>query len=401
MSGRQKVYVIDPVRGDAGSSRNVAKDLPAYLRSATARENRSGAPGARAERASGVPAILSCMAGPFSILATSAGRRSRAWMAIALLGAGSATATAVLWTRIPWPEIGFPAAVAMIAAAAAAAVSCCLAWTRGIVLAGREEARRMRRSPGWLRSRAAAGLIGSVFPGMGLFVSGHHARAAAALWVVCLAGIAAVTLTKAGLLWDLNAFAGPYGVDAGFLERFLIAAAAVAAAGVVAWVVQALDGIRLAGPRRNDVPRGNAVSLALVAALALMAFTFDASVVAGALDAGAAAAAGKGMREIPFQLARAAAVLDPSRPAYACRVIEMGERCGKHDYAARTRRDLLQRLEPSIALLETAGMVAGVSGAAGGEGGVTNAADDRRIGAVPSLPAELALHGAGFAGMIP
>lgn len=401
MSGPQKVYVIDPVKAKSGASRPAAGDLPAYLQSSAGGETRRSAPSSRGGRASGVPLILSYMAGPLSILATAAGRGSRAWTAISLLGAGSAVATAWLWSRLPWHRAGFHAVVGAIALAAAAVSLCCAAWTRHIVSAGRREAPRIRRSPGWLRSSAAAGFLGTIVPGMGLFVTGHPARAAAAVWAAGLAGLAAAVVSKAGRLWDLNRVAGSFAVDPVILERILIVAAGVAVAGAVAWIVQILDGIRLAGDRPNPVPRGSVFSLALVAALVLMAATFDASVVAGALDRGAEATATRGMREIPFYLARTASALDPSRPAYACRAIKMGERYGKRDFVERERRELLLRLEPAVALLEEAGIVAAGSGAAAGDTGPALASAAWRNVTASRPPVEILLHGTGYTGMMP
>lgn len=392
MSGPQKVYVIDPARK---SSSPTGKEIPKYLQSSGGRGGGKGRGDAGGSKSSGVPLVMSYMTGPLSVLATSKGRSSRAWATVSVTGFLTAMAAAWMWSTVSWSGHDDAAGVAALILASAAALICCSAWARAVIVAWKHEAPTIRRSPDWMRSGPAAGLFGSVFPGMGLYVSGNPVRSTLALWTICIAGISAMILSRATWLWGLNSRAGALSMDPDTLERLFIAAAAMTVVGVIAWVVQALDGMRLAGlgSRKKAVPRGNVFSIALIASLVLMAITFEPSVIARALDRSASTAAEHGMKAIPFRLARAASALDPSKPAYTIRAIEMAERNGEHRYAEAAREDLMRRLEPSLKLLQEEGMIV-AAGRAGDSPGIEGGPD-------AVLPAEIMIYGWSFAGGLP
>ena len=367
MSGPTKVYVIDPVgrKGSANmssSSGNSGGELPEYLQSSGS-DGGSGQGASRSrvnEKQSGVSLILSYLTGPLSILATRRGRKSRFWAGLSILSVILSITVIWMWRGISyWSMQENPVGAVMLIATAVAAISGFSAWTRAVVLAGRYEGPRLRRSPNWIRSPYAAGLFGIICPGMGLFVAGHSKQAAVALWMACLTVVSMLVLFRAAWLWNFNAYAGVFAVRPDVLEYVLMGASAAVVTGGLAWVVQALNGVRLAGraSNRKTVSRRNWAAVALLLSMIVFSALSRPAVVAETLDRGAVAASSEGMRIIPLYLSRAAVRLDPSRPGYVIRTIGLYEFNGDQAAADAMRRDLIARLEPSVPLLEEAGMV--------------------------------------------
>ncbi len=367
MSGPNKVYVIDPmdpetrVNVTSPSSEN-GGELPDYLKPSSGGDQAGqGESRSRAnEKQSGVPLILSYLTGPFSILATRRGRRSRFWAGLSLFSVILSIVVIWMWRGLSyWSTRENPVGAVMVLLAVAAVISGFSAWTRAVVLAGRYEGPRIRRSPDWMRSSFAAGLFGIICPGMGLYVAGRSKRAASALWMACLTVISLLVLARAAWLWDFNIYAGAFAVRPDTLEYIFIFAGAAAVLGGLAWVVQALNGARLAGraANRKTVSRRNWAAVALLISMISFSILSKPAVVAEALDSGAAAARSEGMRIIPLYLSRAAVRLDPSQPRYVIRSIELYEEIGEKAKADAMRRELIARLEPSIGLLEEEGIV--------------------------------------------
>ncbi len=424
MNGRNKVYVIDPVDSKPDSKIGVdispslgedGKELPEYLRSSEddshgdsggghgndGQRNRSDDDSDRGtsrvrkkDRQSGVPLILSYIAGPCSILATARGRRSKVWAGLAASSVILSIAVIWMWEKIPyWSMRGTPAGAAMLLAAVAAVISGFSAWTKAVIQAGHYEGPRLRRSPGWIRKPLAAGLLGIIFPGMGLFVTGRARQAAVALWIACATVISVLFLISTEWLWNFNAYAGAFALNPDTLEHILIGIGVMAALGGLAWVVQALNGARLAGrvSSRKTVTRNSWAAVALlISVIAFSAFSRPA-VIAEALDEAASAARGRGMRVIPLKLSLAAASLDPSRPGYVIKAIGLYEDIGDQATADLMRRDLIGRLETSVPLLEEAGIVRSKTGAPGDAAVIPAGFDIGTIGAAATttIPAEL------------
>ena len=367
MSGPNKVYVIDPTDPKVkvnvtSSSRDSEGELPEYLQSSPEGEatGQGRARSRASEKQSGVPLILSYLTGPLSILATRRGRKSRFWAALSMFSVVLSIIVIWMWRGISyWSTRENPVGAVMIVLAAAAVISGFSAWTRAVVLAGRHEGPRLRRSPDWIRSSFAAGIFGIICPGMGLFVAGRSKRAAATLWMTCMTVISALVLARAAWLWNFNSYAGAFAVRPDTLEYIFIFASAAAVLGGLAWVVQALNGARLAGraANRKTVSRRNWAAVALLVSMIAFSVLSRPAVVAEALDGGAGAASSEGMRIIPLHLSRAAVRLDPSQPAYVIRAIGLYEKRGDHASAEVLRRGLIARLEPSIGLLEEEGIV--------------------------------------------
>ncbi len=349
MSGPNKVYVINPRDPKVNVDE---KKLPEYLQpSSGGEQDGNGTSRSRAnEKQSGVPLILSYFAGPLSILATRRGRKSRFWAGLSVFSAILSLAVIWMWSGLSyWSTQENPVGAVMVLVAVAAVISGFSSWTRAVILAGRYEGPRLRRSPEWIRSSFAAGL----------FVAGRSKRAALALWMACLTVISLLILARAPWLWNFNTYAGAFAVRPDTLEYVFIFAGAAVVLGGLAWVVQALNGARLAGraANRKTVSRRNWAAVALLISIIAFSILSKPAVVAEALDRGAAAAGSEGMQVIPLYLSRAAVRLDPSQPGYVIRVIELYEESGDQMKADAMRRELVVKLESSLPLLEEQGLV--------------------------------------------
>jgi hypothetical protein len=401
MSGSGKVYVIDPVDPNTGGRNssnldNGERELPEYLRSSDSGKESSGtgtSQGRAEEKSSGVPIILSYMAGPLSIFSTRRGRRSRLWTGTALFSVAVSIIVIWMWRGLSyWSTSDNPVGAVMLIAAVAAAVAGFSAWTRAVALAWRHEGPRIRRSPYAIRGSAAACVFGIIWPGMGLFLSGRTKRAAAALWAACITVVSLLILSRAGWLWRFNSHAGAFSVENAELEIVFIILTAAAALGGLAWIAQALDGARLAGraSSRKAISRRNWAAAALLLSVMAFGLFFRPAVIAEALDAAAEATGAEGFKIIPLQLSRAAMRLDPSRPSYVIRRIGLHEDMGDQAKADELRMDLVARLSPSLHLLEKEGIVR-VTGRGNGDTIIPAAPDlGEEIGlGARAIPAEL------------
>lgn len=372
MNGQNKVYVIDPVDSKAkvnvsSSSTEVGKELPEYLQSSGGggRRDRGKSRARTNDRQSGVPLILSYLAGPLSILTTRRGRSSRVWVGLSVFSVLLSISVMCLWREFHWSTQLTPAGAYMLLAAVVAVISGFSAWTKAVVLAGHYEGPRLRHSPDWIRGPLAAGLFGIICPGMGLFVTGRSRQAAAALWISCITVISLLFLSRTEWLWNFNAQAGAFSLMPDALEYIFIGIGAAAVLGGLAWVVQALNGARLAGRAsgRKTVSRGNWAAVALlVSIIAFSAFSRPA-VVAETLGRSAVSARHRGMRIIPLRLFLTAIRMDPSRTDYVVEAIALYEDTGDQATADVIRRDLVNRLEASVPLLVEEGIVISKAGA--------------------------------------
>ncbi len=401
MNGTNKVYVIDPVDQKvsvdmSSSSGEDGKELPEYLRP-SGNSGRSGQGTSRVrtnDRQSGISLVFSYLAGPLSILATRRGRRSRLWVGLSIFSVILAIIVIWMWMGLScWSTRENPVGAVILLAAAVSVISGFSAWTRAVVLAGRYEGPRLRRSPDWIRRPLAAGLFGIICPGMGLFVAGRSKYAAVFLWMACVTVISLLFLSKAIWLWNFNAYAGAFAVRPDTLEYVLIITSAVAVLGALAWVVQVLNGVRLAGrvSNRKTVSRKNWASVMLLSSIIAFSALSRPTMIAEALDRGAAVASSEGMRIIPLHLSLAAIRFDQSRPGYVIKAIGLYEDYGDQVTADVMRRDLIDRLEPSVPLLEEEGVVISKSGNLYGAMTIPAALDVRIMDGpmITKIPAEL------------
>jgi hypothetical protein len=367
MSGDKKIYVIDSAKpkSKVDLSTLLAKEGRVTSGNPGPSQNTRGKNGnvsaaKTTDRESGVTLLLSYLAGPLSILATHRSRKSRHWVVIAVVSVILSVVVLAMWRRPEfWSATGGPAGVILILTAVVAAVMGCFAWTRAVILAGRHEGPRLRRSPAWMRGPFAAGILGLICPGMGLYAVGRSKQAAAALWMTCITGISFILVSKAGWLWNFNANAGAFAIRQDTLEYMLAGASILAVFGVLAWAAQALNGMRLAAPAkdRKAGPGKNWAAVALlVSVIAFLAF-FRPAVIAEAFDMSASVAENRGMKIIPLRLSLIAGSLDPSRPEYTVRAIELYEKIGAQAAADQLRGELISRLEVSLPILEEEGIV--------------------------------------------
>jgi hypothetical protein len=134
------------------------------------------------------------------------------------------------------------------------------------------------------------------------------------------------------------------------LEHIILALAAVVFLGILIWIIQALDGARLAtrhSPLQEHASNGW-ISFALLASMAAFVIMFKPVNVAGPLDRYSVSMQQEGFKIIPLYLARVASHLDPSRPEYAMHVIELYDDLGMHDTARIKRDELLERWRPCL-----------------------------------------------------
>jgi hypothetical protein len=365
MSGSEKVYVIDPDSLKSKANKLAAKSEYSNTPNGKDAQSKNGGFQDRvslrsSSRRSPVSLIFSYLAGPISVLAPGRERRNRFWTGLALFSIILSIIVLVIWNRQGfWSANDHPAGVVLLSAAVMAVLSGFAAWTKAVLSAGRHEASRLRRAPGWMRGPLAAGFFGIVCPGMGLFVAGRVRQAAAALWMASLTVVSILVLSRAGWLWNFNLHAGIFSIERDTMEYVLIVAGVVAIIGALAWVGQVLNGIRFtsvgAGGIRNSRYNWPAAAL-LSSVIGLLIFSKPAP-VAEALDQWAEATGAEGMRIIPLHLSLASIHLDPSRPDYVIRAIDLYEENDDPTAAELMRRDLVERMEASLPFLEEEGLV--------------------------------------------
>jgi hypothetical protein len=154
--------------------------------------------------------------------------------------------------------------------------------------------------------------------------------------------VAVVVLAHWRLLVEHSRLVVPTGISDVSLEIVLIAAAGIAAVVLLNWIVQALDGARRVSTTRRSHAFADAVSVALLASIALFSTTFRPVSFAKSLGVVSAALHRDGLRVIPLGLAEAAARLDPASPGYLAHAALLNDELGMKD-AARAKRDVLKR----------------------------------------------------------
>jgi hypothetical protein len=363
VAAKSKVYVIDPKSAveallQKGGVAGRGLERTEYSPDSEGPQQASRSRGSRArgrrmkgpveEQGSPLLAFFSYLAGPYTILTTRHGRENKFWIVLAIL---SVTGAAVLFARASklfaaphGSGIGF---IIWLSVACVAALAGFATWARGAFLLGRHKGWLLKRLPAWLRHPGTAGALGLLIPGFGLFVAQHPRRAACALLSACATVVAALVLWHAPSLWRLSQ-AGILVEHSEILERIFLVMGAVGALGALVWIIQALDGARLAGDRTEgtSVRHGDRAAAALVIAIAALLVTFKPARVAETLDRFAISLSEDGMRIIPLAATQAAMRLDPSRPEYAVKAIERNEALGRLAKAVAIRRDLAERWKP-------------------------------------------------------
>ncbi len=294
--------------------------------------------------------VLTWLLGPLAVLLTPEGRRERTW---AGLGVVAAVAAAIL-TLVPFARfhqgLAGSAPLVWMPLAFIATLGGFSAWARAVQIAGERGVTQASRLPRWLRRAPALAAAGLCAPGAGLLLAGRRRRAALALWMLWPAALAALVLVQGRGIWHGLRQAVPGPATGLALETIFIASAAVLLAGVVAWLVQALEAVRLTTPAGARA-HGDWYAVALGVACAALAFTAQPRMVAGQLATRAAGLQQAEMRIIPLRMALAAGRLDPTNTAYAVQAVALCEELGRADQAEALRAELAAGVRPYLAML--------------------------------------------------
>jgi len=364
VSNEPKVYVIKPTKTSDSriAPEESAKQDPAVGSCGSGR-NRTEPYDYRARNVRAVSApivLLSYLLGPLAILTTREGRTSRFWVALA---AGSVAVTLSLligWNFIlsRFGEKGFVILPLMLLTSVSILTGFTV-WARAVYLIGRHRALLHRNIPDPLRKPNLIGMLGLLAPGLGLLVTGYYRRAALTLWVIGSFALSLFVLYHAAWLWSWNRGAGSEALQGTTLEHLFIGMGIVGIFGALVWIVQALDGARLAERRfaRNAHSPGNAAAFALLAALVVFVLMFQPASVAETLDYFAVSARHEGYRILPLHAELAAMRLDPSSPAFAVKAAELYDQLGRHENAQALREELFERWKPCMVILRQHGMI--------------------------------------------
>lgn len=318
-----------------------------------------GVDGSRSRRKdSPALSLLSYFLGPLAIAATRQGRKSSVWLVIAV--AATAVSAIALWmwgSVFSRPATGEFIDGAWIFVGCLAIIAAFTVWSHAVALIGHQRSTALRRLPGWIKRPWIAGPLGLLLPGLGLFITGHARRAALALWISGAALISTLVLLHAQWIWSWNEASGAVAFAPHTLEYLFLALGVVVLFGVFTWIVQVLDGARLAGSRntRQARVRGDVIAVALLASILIFAVSFEPGLISQTLDDFAVAAYSEGFKVIPLHAVRSAAVLDPSKPIYVLHAASIYEDLGRSGEARALRLELWDRWEPCVGLFEDEG----------------------------------------------
>ena len=232
-------------------------------------------------------------------------------------------------------------------------------WSRAVYLLGGNRALFAQNLPDPLKRPGLVGSLGFIVPGLGLLVTGHHRRAAFTVWLTGLFALSIFVLSRAAWLWSWNRGAGSDAFQGATLERLFFVMGIVCIFGALVWIIQALDGARLAERRfvRDAGPSANATAFALLASLVAFLLVFEPASVADTLDNFAVSAGYDGFRLLPLHAELAAMRLDPSKPVFAIKAAELYDGLGKHESARAIREEMLERWKPCMGELRRHGML--------------------------------------------
>ncbi len=352
MGSTSKVWVIDPnVKRSRRSQAPAPSDSESESREDSERNNQNG---------SALFILLAYILGPLAILATPQGRQSKFWVSVAV---GSViVSTIILWQ---WKAIlsrfedGGSAIFIWVLVMCLATLAGFTTWARAIILLGRLKVTLLLRLPMWIRRPWTTGLLGLIVPGLGLLIAGRPRRAACALWMVGTLLPSTFILSKSAWLWKWNQGSGFEAIQSDTIEFIFLGIGVIAFLGALTWIVQALDGVRLARSRatKQGRSRGDWSAIALLTAIVVFSVMFKPLFVAKVLDRVAVARHQDGFQIIPLYMARAAMHLDPSQPEYMMHVAEFYDDLGRHHTARIMREDLYKRWKPCVDMLQQQGML--------------------------------------------
>jgi hypothetical protein len=362
LANETKVYVINPKK-TSDPRRIIERTLkPApETNSGNGGRSRTEPDGNRSPRAASLSGVIfSDLLGPLAILTTRQGRESKFWVALAAASAGMMLSLLFGWNHIlaGLGEKGFVIVPLMLLMSMSILVGFTV-WARAVYLLGGNRALFTQNLPDPLKRPGLVGALGFLVPGLGLLVTGHHRRAAFTVWLTGLFALSIFCLSRAAWLWSWNRGAGSDALRGATLENLFIIMGITAAFGTLVWIVQALDGARLAERRfvRNANPSGNATAFVLLASLVIFVLMFEPASIADTLDRFAVSAEYEGYRLLPLHAELAAMRLDPSKPAFAIRAAELYDGLGRNESAQNIREEMFERWKPCIGVLRQHGML--------------------------------------------
>jgi hypothetical protein len=340
-----RVYVINPAaRGNRSARNGSAKGMENIYSSPANSGSDSNEYLRNRQTPSLLLVLLSYILGPFALLVTREGRKNKVWLSVAIASGVASVLIVWRWKAIlPLLEGRGVTVVPVVFFSSIVILTGLTAWARALLLMGRRNLLLPQILPKWIKRPGSIGAIGLVVPGLGLFIAGHPRRGTFACWMVGTLIVSALILSNAAWIWNLHKGAGIVASDA--LEIVFLVIAAVGLLGIATWIVQALDGVRLAEHRfaRRETPRGDAAAFALLIAVVAFTAMFEPASVAETLDRFAVSSRHDGYRIIPLYAELAALRIDPSQPVFAARAAELYDEIGRHDRADLMRDELYGR----------------------------------------------------------
>jgi len=329
---------------------------PAVIRKAAppVKRRKTHAPPAKSRLHFAQLLALTYLAGPLAILLTPRGRREKP--IVALAGISAVATAALLLARFGGlVQETRPASMwAWGILATIAVIGGFTAWARALHLVGREGVPNINKLPHWLRQGWAIGALGLIAPGSGMLLSGRADRAAITLWLLGPAALAAVILHNAMGIWHHHMNSGWLASAGPALEYSLMIAAGLVGIGFLAYVAQALEGMRqaLVEPGLKSGVKGDYYALAVVASVVVMVVIANPVQMAHQLDVGGDVLRDEGFQAIPLQLTLAASNLDPSKPEYSMQAMELYTALGQTRKAEAKRADLDRNLGTYVAMVQ-------------------------------------------------
>jgi len=364
LGNSEKVWVIRPHRKKSGSKESSGDIDRSHIGNLPDDGGRLKSAAGDAQKKSETPlslflAMATYFLGPAAIFASKTGRKSRFWVFMAVFSGLLLSLFLVGFSgRVIPGESSSRLVMAWVLSGLTGVLIGSLAWSKGLVLAARKNRAALKSMPSFLRKPLGNGILGIIFPGMGLYLTRHRVRAAAAVWSVAAVALSAIVLSNGNWLWMWQKSGGQLASFSSAFEYLFISAAAAGLLGMIYWIFQALDGARLAveGIRGESRARGDLAAVTLIIAIIAFGSAFQKESVARFLDDKGSAILEEGCRVIPLCMASAASSLDPSRPEYSVRVMEIHQEMGNEKTAATMRAELVGRLIPCSEFIHQSGL---------------------------------------------
>jgi len=186
--------------------------------------------------------------------------------------------------------------------------------------------------------------MGTIAPGAGLVLAGHPRRGGAVVAGFGPFAVGLLLVLFGRHLWRAQQTGGGEILAGANLEWILLVSAVVVGLGVVLWLVQILDGVRLASPRfRTRSSHSDLLTMVLLLALAAAPWFLRPSRLAGSAEGWADALEGEGMQLTPLLLVKGAAWIDPGDPLHTLHAARLHEALGQDEAAHALREDLRYR----------------------------------------------------------